>query len=123
MTTIEQVKRYFSESGLSDGFIIQDYEWSESGGHDLDAYMVFQQRDGTGRINDLGGDDFFTVSLISGKGWVEFVAQRAYEILDYVRCHAQSHGLNFIINISGFVNPVQTAEGRYWIPLTFRCTS
>ncbi|WP_433962374.1 phage tail termination protein, partial [Morganella morganii] len=46
--------------------------------------------DGTGRINDLGGDDFFTVSLISGKGWVEFVAQRAYAILDYVRCHAQS---------------------------------
>ena len=41
MTTTEQVKRYFSESGLSDGFIIEDYEWSESGGHDHDAYMVF----------------------------------------------------------------------------------
>ncbi|WP_423810352.1 phage tail termination protein, partial [Proteus mirabilis] len=41
----------------------------------------------------------------------------------YVRCHSRSHNIGFIINTSGFVNPIQTTEGRFIIPLSFRCTS
>ena len=60
MTTFERLKNYFSESGLSDGFIQQDYIWNEKEGNDSDSYIVFQQLNGTGRIDDLSGDDFFT---------------------------------------------------------------
>ncbi|WP_368916347.1 phage tail termination protein [Proteus mirabilis] len=123
MTTFERLKNYFSESGLSDDFIQQDYIWNEKEGNDSDSYIVFQQPNGTGRIDDLSGDDFFTVSLISGKAWIEFIVQRANEILEYVRCHSRSHNIGFIINTSGFVNPIQTTEGRFIIPLSFRCTS
>ncbi|MFS3627280.1 hypothetical protein ACK6S7_17780, partial [Proteus mirabilis] len=73
MTTFERLKNYFYESGLSDGFIQQDYIWNEKEGNDSDSYIVFQQPNGTGRIDDLSGDDFFTVSLISGKAWIEFI--------------------------------------------------
>lgn len=120
---IDDFLDYLQRGDLTDGFIVQRLDWKERKDTKIQQYIVIRPAGGTGRVCDLGADNYIDAIVVSAQDDPIPALTRADEILKYVAANPSDCNLNSVFNMGGLPSGIVTTENRTIFRLSFRCLS
>lgn len=117
----DRVRDYFFDAGLTTGFKVQKFVWSDTGNLN-DKFIVFRPNGGSNIRNDLSAEYLVLVDVIGAKNGNQAADDAVQAILSTVQDNPMPNDcIGHIENFGGIPSPVLTTEGRLVYRLQFAC--
>lgn len=117
MSFVKSLKRWLESNALSDGFIVQLYQWEDRDG--ITPYLVIQPDGGSVQIPDHSNEHYFLLSLIADKNTGYAIESKARQIMSAILTNPITE-FGYLECTGGLPMPIFTTDNRMILRLSLR---